>query len=361
MHISFTAHNPKNYGTSCRATVEYLTKEDYEKDQSYFFNNDNQLIESEKAFQMIDDNKGSHSNSVSKFYMINISPSKQELEHLEKLADEYLKRNREQVDKQEVMKQFLQEYTNEVMKEYAKNFNKDLQIDDLVYVAKVETERTHKANDKYVLHNKKIDQQIARETSKKKIQKLEEMYKRNPDDSIIRENQKKQGLNYHVHVIVSRYERNGSQRGKRSLSPMSQGKRSKGLNNSDIGFCRDDFSQNSEKTFDKTFEYNRQTYEEYQERKQRSKEKSKEQETNGGTGAGNILVDYYKGIAMDALRENKAIDSKIPLSLNELFNNVSYNIEQTLGIREILNPRQTLSNEIKKVIDFTDKGVDLGY
>lgn len=355
MHISYKGHNPTSHGLSSKGIIEYLSKEDLDLENALYFNNERNDISFQEAIDNIDDNKGSHSNSQSKFYMLNISPSQKELSYLDEQCERYLDLTNfskdehiREVEKDRLMKNMLQNYTNEMMQKYAENFNKDLKIDDLVYVAKVEKERTYKANDKHVLENLKREKDGLEPRLNSKGEKIQA-------------GQKKEGLNYHIHVVVSRYEKEGNQREKRSFSPMSKGKESKGLNDSKIGFNRDNLNQESETKFDEYFHYKREINEKYETLKhdKNTPRQSHEQQESLTSKGGNLLADYYVNLFKDGLKEGKAIDSSIPLSPTELKLKMQFQIKEHLGLNELKTPTQMIKKELKTILDLTDKGIDI--
>ena len=154
MHISFTAHDSKS-STSSSSLIEYLDKENqikninneykiYENyfDTNYDSTNSNQKIDAQEIINNLDSNRGSQKLSSSNFYMINVSPSRYELEHMEKIAENELK-NRGVFDnkndasklfyneqKEELMKMQLKLYTKDVMKSYADNFNREIYVNE---------------------------------------------------------------------------------------------------------------------------------------------------------------------------------------------------------------------------------------
>ena len=157
MHISFTAHKPST-GTSSFNLIEYLEKENQEisRDENigtskveYFFDSDyselntKQKIELSDVVNSIDNNRGTQNLNQSNFYMLNISPSKKELEHMEKIALQELNRRGLDIDSEnKVIKEVVEEqkdqlikmqmkfYVKDVMKEYAENFNRDIWKDE---------------------------------------------------------------------------------------------------------------------------------------------------------------------------------------------------------------------------------------
>lgn len=154
MHVSFTAHDAKS-STSSSNLIEYLDKENqlnnvnnevnnYENyfDTNYDSVNSNQKIDSQEIINNLDSNRGSQKLSSSNFYMINISPSKYELQHMEKIAEKELNSrgiydNKNEASKlyyneqkDELMKMQLKLYTKDVMTSYAENFNREIYVNE---------------------------------------------------------------------------------------------------------------------------------------------------------------------------------------------------------------------------------------
>lgn len=154
MHVSFTAHDAKS-STSSSNLIEYLDKENqlnnvnnevnnYENyfDTNYDSVNSNQKIDAQEIINNLDSNRGSQKLSSSNFYMINISPSKYELQHMEKIAEKELNSrgiydNKNEASKlyyneqkDELMKMQLKLYTKDVMTSYAENFNREIYVNE---------------------------------------------------------------------------------------------------------------------------------------------------------------------------------------------------------------------------------------
>lgn len=371
MYVNFTAHRPVQYGISSAKQVEYLTKEDYElsEENQYFFNNDTNDINLEDAIKMIDDNKGSHANTQSKFYMMNISPSQKELDHVSKLTDEFLNERSFNTDvdrdvaKDLAMRGYIKEYVNQSMAVYAGNFDKDISINDLVYVAKIEKNRTFKSSDKDVKHNRNIDKLIKANPINK--DEFEKQYKRNEKGTIIRQGLKKDGLNYHAHVIVSRYEKNNNPKNKRSLSPMSKGKKSIGLNNSKVGFDRDKFNISLQSHFDIMFNYDRPIYQKYEYIKAEHKSFEYNKEKHNQSNVLNNVQFRLKNELKNTLKQTGIIpQQEIPTSLLDLKNKVTNDVLKQLNLQNIKSyaksPKQIVLEKAIKAVKIGAQGLDLG-
>lgn len=161
---------------SCFTLANYLSKEG----KSFFTHNDGEEVDTLEVIDRIDQNKSKLGSEDAKFYMLSINPSHKELCHL--LGREVKCNEDLSVEDQQILTGKLQDYTRSCMDEYAKAFGREnvQSGDDLLYYAKIETERRYKFSDKEV------------QSGKSKI------------DAI------KEGLNWHVHVIVSRKSKDGT-------------------------------------------------------------------------------------------------------------------------------------------------------
>ena len=201
--------NPKTDGKgrytnagSCRMLVDYLSKEDGVKglDREFYFNHRGDVFVGDQVVAAIDSNAPLVGKEEAKFYSLVISPSEQELKHL----------NRDW--------SLLKEYTKEVMNLYAQHFNgrdgqnKGLKAEDLVYFAKLENHRYYKATDLEVL------------------------------GGMVHKGKELKNDNTHIHIVVSRMD--VSKRTK--LSPLA---------NSKTLFNREEFKLKSCRHFDQKFAY----------------------------------------------------------------------------------------------------------
>ncbi|SKB93924.1 DUF5712 family protein [Chryseobacterium balustinum] len=385
MHISFTKHDPR-ISTSSKGILEYLDKENIGREsefedlkesedlelsnydqqienQNLFFtnveNNEEKFLTKDQASDKIDDNLSYRSKeNESKFFMLNISPGKDEIEHLNEVVNLELKSKgigeKEQeilskteegsrylnLIKNDLIHQSLREYTRDVMKNYAENFDrtvyanpdklpsqkeekeinhsakqelfskgispndssfaekyqklreqkakdigKDFSVrkmdeNDLVWFAKVEEKRTYKGNDNWVMANRKIQKRInelsysTREDVKKEVEDLQkQLFKDKVTGQVIREGMRKGGQQYHVHVIVSRYDNCPNKRHRKSISPLSNHRAGTVANkNIAVGFNRDNFFKKSEQSFDQKFHFQRtRSYEKFNQQKKERK------------------------------------------------------------------------------------------
>lgn len=253
--------------------VTYLEKENQGKeplDREYFFNQYEDKIKPYQVISEIDGNTAKLKHKEPKYYSITISPSQYELKHIHNNPER------------------LRAFVREAMKEYANSFNREIngrpiRIDDIKYFAKLEHERTYKSNDVAVRENKPYINQIAhlkneirnveRGEVSGNIRQLENDIRKLVRDApykirgkMVEPGMKKEGLQSHIHIIVSRKDASNSY----SLSPGSKYKVSDVEMHGKIvkrGFERDRFFQNSERAFDKMFEYNRNYVESYAARK----------------------------------------------------------------------------------------------
>lgn len=258
--------------------VSYLEKENEGKsplEKEYFFNQYDDNIQPYEVIKEIDGNTAKLKAKEPKYYSITMSPSQYELKHIRNNPEK------------------LKAFVREAMKEYASSFNREINgrpvgVDDLKYYAKIEYERTYKSIDVAVKENKPYSKQIAhlknelRKVERGEIsgqtRKLENEIQKLVRDApykirgqIIEPGMKKEGLQSHVHIIVSRKDASNTY----SLSPGSKYKASEVEMHGKMvkrGFERDRFFQNSEKAFDKMFQYNRNYVECYASKKMLSKD-----------------------------------------------------------------------------------------
>jgi hypothetical protein len=216
---------------SCRDLIDYLEKENIEKGalgQEKFFDQNSSDVSYCSAQSFIDNNKGKLGKDETKFYMISVNPSKDELRHIgRKVSGRDIKDiSQFTAMEQKRYDEELKDYAREVMDDYAKNFNRGLTGESLVYFGKVEHTRYH-----------------GRDSAEVK-------------EGLYKAGDKKEGLQTHVHIVVSRMDESKKIR----LSPMANAKNSKNIINGkevQIGFDRMKFVQSCEKSFDTNFDYKR--------------------------------------------------------------------------------------------------------
>lgn len=455
MHISFVSHNA-SLGSSSAGVFNYLEKEnelkdkelyeaymndlveEYEvdselKDHQKFFNQElenpekEKFFEAEQAYNDIDNNVGSRAKTESNFYMMNISPSKQEMEHLNKIAEKVLQEKGIGIKEKEVlmqtyegermlksmkndvMHQLLRDYTRDVMKSYAENFErktyanpdklpnrkeysqilketkvqleqeriskndsrfserkqeileekakaigKDLSLKnlderDILWYGKVEEQRIYKHNDKWVIENEKIYKEIQKlnpNTEMEKISALQnKLHRDRVTNQVVRAGLSKGGDQYHVHVVISRHEKNvKDNRLKQSLSPLANHKKGKLAGKDiDVGFNRDNFFQKVERNFDLKFSHQREADKSYNYRNAISKG-SQSVSTAGvkvGRSVGNKITSTIgKDVRKEVYRQTGMNE------INKL--NFKKQIESQIGVRIPLKvPKNALDLSIK--------------
>lgn len=161
-----------NNNGSCKVLTEYLKKDD----NTRFYDKQGNEVTPSDVIKGIDGNTQHLGKNDSKFYMLSINPSESELKHLlgeGRNASSYSDLTGE--EKKKIIES-LKSYTHDVMDNYAKAFNREKVTGkgDLVYYMKIETAREYHHYDKEVL------------------------------DGMKKTGERKDGLNLHVHVIVSR-------------------------------------------------------------------------------------------------------------------------------------------------------------
>ncbi len=203
---------------SCKALVAYLDKEE----NGFFFDKNNEKASKERVQKEIDNNVFKLTKTEDKFYMISFSPSKHELQSMVgREVNDISDLNFEEKTK---LFNDLRNYTHNAMDIYAKNFNRDnvQSGQDLTYFSRIETERTYSHFDKEV------------------------------KAGIAKVGQKKDGLQFHIHVIVSRK----SADGKVKLSPNTRFRGAKWDKNGTAitrGFNYTNFTQNCSQQFTQQF------------------------------------------------------------------------------------------------------------
>lgn len=225
---------------SCGAFVNYLLKEDKEQklDKEYFFNHENDMINSTSVINSIDTNRQGLKKNDAKFYTGSINFSEEELTFIKN-------------DKKKI-----KEYSIKVFEQYAKNFNKDLSIEDINWFAKVESKRHYKGNDEKV------------------------------NLGLARQGDEKPGINTHVHFIVGRK----SVDGRKKLSPVTNHiNTSKGAVTG--GFSRDQYKKDVECLFNDVFQYNRGYFEKYEYLNQASKKNREYEEIKIKIESNRIIYD----------------------------------------------------------------------
>ncbi|WP_224995091.1 DUF5712 family protein [Cesiribacter sp. SM1] len=188
--------------------VEYLLHEvkDKREEQDIFFNQYRDGINANVVQESIDQNVKGLKSTEERFYTMIVSPSEDELMHIGN-SDEKLK-----------------QFTRKVMDDYARNFKlKDgsqLSGDDLLWFAAIHEDREFKSwelkDDTDWLSRKERDavEKLLAQGSEEALQTVaciqERARQRNkvkPAREMFRAGEKKPGLNKHIHIIVSRKDR----------------------------------------------------------------------------------------------------------------------------------------------------------
>ncbi|TWF31741.1 hypothetical protein FHW36_11835 [Chitinophaga polysaccharea] len=218
---------------SCNTLAQYLEKENIGKapsDKVPFFNHQYDSVAKGTAVAAIDNNNRHLTRKDNKFFMISINPTHREMQHLIqretglKNVNDFSQLNTAQQGK---VFSAMREYTRSVMDIYARNFNRpNVQSGkDLVYFAKVETMRKWKPWEMAVKEGRAKAGQL------------------------------KDGLNVHVHVVVSRNDKTQTTK----LSPESRSRGGKQqLNGKAVeqGFNHEKFKVDCGDKFNSMFKYN---------------------------------------------------------------------------------------------------------
>jgi hypothetical protein len=225
MHINISKSESGNNRGSSGQLVSYLEKENRllqeqspKLEPEYWFNHQRQNVQPYEVRYDIDHNTDRLSRDEAKFFLINISPSENELLFLKEEFGE------------NGAKQQLKEYANQVMDEYARNFKKE-QVQgnsDILYFGKVE-------NHRYYTHK---DEEVKQGLAKR--------------------GEQKPGEHIHVQIIVSRKDITDSIR----LSPLNNSRGKNVAHSLKVGqFDRVAFKQKAENKFDQSFDYDRELWE----------------------------------------------------------------------------------------------------
>ena len=177
MYVKIHSSKKDNNRGSCNSLINYLEKENLERDllsQEMFFDQRSRDVSFYSAQAIIDNNKGKLGKEETKFYMISVSPSKDELKHIGRKVSGREIKNISQLTTTELKRyeEALKDYTRRVMDDYAKNFNRGLSGENLVYFGKVEHTRNY-----------------SRDCAEVK-------------EGLHKAGEKKEGLQTHVHVVV---------------------------------------------------------------------------------------------------------------------------------------------------------------
>ena len=189
---------------SCVNLIDYYHKENELKipeNIRYMFSHFENQVQRNDALKAIDDNKGKLKTKDKKFFSLTINPNENEQKHLIKLATgkDVVSVNQLDPDEIKAVESLYRSYTRDVMDIYAQQFNREKVKSgaDLVYFGMMETERRYKRED------------VAVKSGEVKVGDI------------------KPGLNFHVHVIVSRNDATKTV----SLTPNTKWKRQEGTLN----------------------------------------------------------------------------------------------------------------------------------
>ncbi|MFD2969337.1 DUF5712 family protein [Sphingobacterium bambusae] len=217
MFINITDSQTGDNKGSAAALVQYLEKENkdrHRKDQELWFNGQQRDVLPQLVRVAIDQNIAKLSNNDSKFFLINISPSQKELDHL---ISKYGK---------DAAGDVLKEFGVKMMDEYAHNFKRPGVMDnrDLLWFGKLEQHRYYKHSDKEV------------KSGERKI------------------GEKKEGNQMHLQIIVSRKDITN----RIKLSPLNNSRGSNVSHSAKLGqFDRRAFKESGEFVFDRMFDFQR--------------------------------------------------------------------------------------------------------
>lgn len=216
MHLNITLSEAGNNKGSCGTLIHYLEKENRENAEldERWFNGSHADIFPHEVRMQIDGNVAKLSKDDSKFFLVNISPSQKEIQHLINVYGE------------EGIKEALKAYCAKVMDSYARNFKRNgvSGQQDLLWFAKVEQFRYYGYQDKEVKSG----------------------YKERGN--------KKEGAQWHVQVIVSRKDITN----KIKLSPQNTSKGKNVEHSQKLGqFNRTVFKESGEHLFDEMFGFDR--------------------------------------------------------------------------------------------------------
>lgn len=221
MYINITTTETGNNKGSSGGLVQYLEKENRQQlepgtplQPEYWFNGQQSNIKPHEVRRKIDNNVSKLSKSDSKFFLVNISPSKKEIAHLQNLYG------------REGAKEKLKTYAEKVMDEYARNFKRPGIQDnrDLLWFGKLENHRYYSYRDVEVKQGLK------------------------------KRGERKEGEQMHVQVIVSRKDISD----KIKLSPQNTSRGRNARHSKKMGqFDRLAFKQSGETVFDQLFGFKR--------------------------------------------------------------------------------------------------------
>lgn len=218
MHINITPNETANNKGSSGQLVSYLEKENRVAEKlnqpEYWFNQENNNIRPYDVRYTIDNNVAKLSKDETKFFLVNISPSEKEISFLKEQYGE------------DGAKEQMKQYANQLMNDYALNFNRNNINSNnyLVYFGKLENHRYYGYKDEGVKNGN------------------------------AKKGEQKPGQQLHIQIIVSRKDATNSIK----LSPLNNSRGKNQTHSLKVGqFDRIAFKQSAERRFDKLFMYER--------------------------------------------------------------------------------------------------------
>lgn len=219
------------YGHYLNKENKVLKKEGLGHRQQFFFDQEQNTLTTIRAIDLVDRNSRNKglAKKQDRYFTVTLNFSKKELDHLTStlakrpITDIGELNDRELQDYNEVIRLF----TRQAMRNYADNFNKGITEKQLVWFAKIEHRRYYKGTDREVMVGK------------------------------AKSGERKEGLQSHVHITVSRMHKDY----RINLSPLANARSSTNLvlNGKKVngGFDRSQWKQRNEYTFDEMFKYKR--------------------------------------------------------------------------------------------------------
>lgn len=217
MHLNITDSEKGDNKGSSGQLIHYLDKETRihpEQDPELWFNGSGSGFEAYEIRNRLDKNIAKLCRNDSKFFLVNISPSKKEIAHLKSLYGEL------------GAKEQLKTYATKIMDEYARNFKRNgiNQNTDLLWFGKLENHRYYSFKDLEV------------------------------KNGTARRGQAKPGEQMHIQVIVSRKDITN----KIKLSPNNKSRGRNAAHSKIVGeFNRVAFKNSGERVFDDMFNFTR--------------------------------------------------------------------------------------------------------
>lgn len=245
MPVSIVHQTSSDNKGSCSKYGHYLNKENKELSkegqgnrQQFFFNQGQNMLTTIQAISIVDDNNKNKglAKKQDKYFTLTLNFSQNEQEHLAStLAKRPIGNVDELNDKEyEQYNEVIKLFTKQAMRNYADNFKKDIDENQIVWFAKIEHRRRYKGTEKEVMTGK------------------------------VNSGEPKKGLQTHVHITVSRMHKEY----RINLSPLANARNSENLvlNGRKVrgGFDRSNWKQLNEDSFDKMFKYERSLEEKFE-------------------------------------------------------------------------------------------------